>query len=684
MHDLGAGPARPPRKKCRVSGLAPVCGPDGAQLAVHAPEAAAMTLELFHPDGSPLRSCPLDPARDREGGIWRIRVPDAGPGTQYGWRAAGPAGPRHAFDPDALLLDPYAPLVAGAERWGERPSGGRVLRSQLAELDFDWGDDRHPGIALADTVIHETHVRAFTRHPSSGVEHPGTYLGLIEALPRLADLGVTAIQLMPVAEFDETANPRSNPLTGERLLNVWGYDPLSFFAVKTAYSAAGTAQGALDEFRTLVRACHAAGLEVLVDVVFNHTGEGSRGQRAISWKGLDRPGYYLVDAHGRDRDTTGCGHTVACQSPVMSDLIVEALVHWANVLRVDGFRFDIATALTRDTEGREMADPPLTRRIAEEPRLAHCKLIAEAWDIAAYQVGRFPHHGRWAELNGRFRDDTRRFWKGTGHVGPLATRLTGSSDLYAPARRPGHSTNFLTSHDGFTLADLVSYERKHNIANGEDNRDGTDDHMSWNGGHEGPTDDPHIRQVRLRQVRNLALTQLVSQGSLLWLYGDDRLRTQHGNNNPWCQDGPGYWLDWSESPDRAAFRRFVRGLVHLRRRMPSLRRREWFDRTERGPGSVMWHGERALHMDWSDASRRLVMQLVGIEGESDLLLIVNGAGDTGRFELPSPDVGRGWKRLADTGLEPPHDWTDPDDAEALEGLTHYEAVPLSAALLMGA
>lgn len=653
--------------------------------AVHAPHATAVTLQLFEPGGRPGRAITLDAATLRSDGVWRVHVPGVTAGLEYGWRVDGPREAREGFDPDALLLDPYAPLVTGGETWGERTPGGRALRSQVADLAFDWGDDRHPGTALADTVIHETHVRAFTRHPTSGVAHPGTYLGLIEALPRLVDLGITAIQLMPVAEFDESANPRKNPLTGEPLLNVWGYDPLSFFAIKTGYAAAGTAQGALDEFRTLVRACHAASIEVIVDVVFNHTGEGGRGRPPRSWRGFDRPGYYLLRDDGRDLDTTGCGHTVACQSPVMSDLIVEALVHWATVLRVDGFRFDIASSLTRDVHGAEMADPPLTRRIASDPRLAHCKLIAEAWDAAGlYQVGRFPHHGRWAELNGRFRDDVRRFWKGAAHVGPLATRLAGSSDLYAPARRPAHSVNFLTSHDGFTLADLVSHDRKHNLANGEDDRDGTDDNDSWNGGHEGPTTDPHIRALRRRQVRNLALTQALSQGPMLWLYGDDRLRTQHGNNNPWCQDSPGYWYDWSDESERGAFQRFVRGLLHLRRRMPSLRRRDWFDARRSGPGTVMWHGERALHVDWSSSSRRLAMQLVGLEGEPDLLLIVNGAGDAARFELPAPEVGRGWKRLADTALEPPHDWTDPEAAAPLTGATHHEAAPLSAALLMGA
>ncbi len=650
---------------------------------VHAPNATSVRLQLFDRSGNPDREIALEDSHRSVSGLWQVHVPGATVGQQYGWRLAGPAGPREGFDPSALLLDPCGLLVAGGESWGQREPSGRSLRSQIAELAFDWQGDRHPDTPLADTIIHETHVRSFTRHPSSGVAHPGTYLGLIEVLPRLIDLGVTAIQLMPVAEFDETAISRTNPLTGERLLNVWGYDPLSFFALKTGYSAAGTAQGALDEFRTLVRACHTASIEVLLDVVFNHTGEGSRAQPALSWKGFDRPGYYLVDGEGRDRDTTGCGHTVACQSDVMQDQIVEALVHWANVLRVDGFRFDLATTLTRDTEGRELSDPPLIRRISEDPRLAHCKLIAEAWDIGAYQVGRFPHHGRWAELNGRFRDDVRRFWTGIGHVGPLGTRLTGSSDLYAGARRPGHSTNFLTSHDGYTLADLVSYERKHNMANGEDNRDGTDDHMSWNSGHEGPTADAHIRQVRLRRARNLAITQLCSQGSVLWLYGDDRLRTQQGNNNPYCQDSPGFWFDWSPSRERDAFHRFVRGLMRLRRATPSLRRRDWFDHSHAGPGSVMWHGERAMHADWSDHSRQLVMQLVGLEGERDLLLILNGAGEAGRFELPSPDAGEGWKRLADTSLASPLDWTDPEDASPLEGLTHYEAGPLSAVLLMG-
>ena len=441
----------------------------GTQFAVFSQHATRMTLALFAPGGLRRGEIALDPSAHKSGDIWHVFVPGVRAGAEYGWRAdSSEHGAQHAFEPDALLLDPYGKGVAGSERWAERPRGGRMLRSVVCDLAYDWGDDRPPGTPLAETVILEAHVRAFTRHASSQVRHPGTFAGLTEKLPYLRSLGVTAVQLMPVAEFDETDNPRSHPLTGERLLNAWGYAPLAFMAPRTAYASTATAAGALDEFRDMVRALHAAGIEVILDVVFNHTGEGDRRAVARSWRGLDRASYFLVDEHGRDRDFTGCGHTFACARPAAADLIVESLRFWARDMHVDGFRFDLASTLTRDEHGVPQDDPALIRRIVEDPVLAHCKLIAEPWDIGLYHVGRFPHHGRFAELNGRFRDDVRDWLRGAARgPGALATRLAGSSDLYAPARGPGHSVNFVTSHDGFTLADLVSHERKHNEANGE-------------------------------------------------------------------------------------------------------------------------------------------------------------------------------------------------------------------------
>jgi glycogen operon protein len=398
-------------------------------------------------------------------------------------------------------------------------------------------------------------------------------------------------------------------------------------------------------------------------VVFNHTGERGRGFAPVSWQGLDRAGYFLLDPLGRDLDFTGCGHTFACARPAAAELILDALRFWARDMHVDGFRFDLASTLTRGERGEPLADPPLIRRMCEDPVLAHCKLIAEPWDTGLYHVGRFPHHERFAELNGRFRDDLRDWLRGvaTG-PGDLATRLSGSSDLYAPDRGPGHSINFVTSHDGFTLADLVSHRRKHNEVNGEHNRDGTDDHRSWNGGAEGATHDPVVRAVRARQVRNAAVLLLLSRGGALWLWGDESLRSQRGNNNAWCHDGPSWWLDWDAAAHEQAFRRFVTGILSLRREYTAFHGDEWFKSS--GPGSVEWHDPALQPPDWDDGGRTLTMHVRG-DGEPDFALLVNGEDRAATFTLPEATARRRWRLLADTAAAPPGDWTALADARLL-------------------
>ena len=645
-------------------------GPRGTNFAVHSPDATRLTLVLFSPRGAPAGELVLDPARNRTGDVWHVFVPRVGPGAEYGWRADGPAhDPRHAFDANALLLDPYGKGVAGAERWAERSPGGR--RSVVCDLTYDWADDRPPGTPLERTVFYEAHVRAFTAHASAGVRHPGTFAGLAEKARWLRELGVTAVQLMPVADFDETDNPRRNPLTGEPLLNVWGYMPLSFMALRTAYASGPTAAGALREFRDMVRALHREGLEVILDVVFNHTGEPGAGRAPVSWRGLDRAGYFVLDARGRDLDYTGCGHTFACARPAAAQLILDALRFWAVDMHVDGFRFDLASTLTRGEHGEPLEDPPLISRIASDPALAHTKLIAEPWDTGLYHVGRFPHHGRFAELNGRFRDDVRD-WLRLHGGGPavLATRLEGSRDLYAPARPLGHSVNFLTSHDGFTLADLVSHERKHNEANGERNRDGTSDHRSWNGGAEGPTHDPRVRTLRARQARNAAALLLLARGALLWLWGDESLRSQRGNNNAWCQDGPAWWLDWDEPSRAPAFGAFVRGLLELRRTHPAL-----------APGvRSTWSAGSPEPSSRPPNASQLAWRLSPPSGD-DLLLLVNGERHEARFAIPPPPAGRVWHQLADTSAEPPADWTPEAQAVPLAGANARSLAPRSLVLL---
>ncbi len=669
---LTAAPLQAERGSPDPLGATP--GPGGTNFAVFSSHATRLKLVVFFPGGEPRGELALEAARHRTGDVWHVFVPGVQPGAEYAWRVEPAArGPLAAIHPDALLLDPYTKGIAGSEVWADRSTGRAPRRGVVCELGgYDWGDDRPPGTSFDRTVIYEMHVRAFTAHASSGVRHPGTFAGLAERAAWLRSLGVTAVQLMPVAEFDETDNPRIDPLDGQPLLNAWGYSPLAFMAPRTAYASRATASGALREFRDMVRALHAEGLEVILDVVFNHTGEGDPTGPPLSWRGLDRANYYVLDRQGRDVDHTGCGHTFACARPPAARLILDALRFWATEMRVDGFRFDLASTLTRGEHGEPLADPPLVRRIASDPALAHCKLIAEPWDMGLYHVGRFPHHGRFTELNGRFRDDVRD-WLRHHSPGPgvLATRLAGSHDLYRPGAGASRSVNFLTSHDGFTLADLVSHERKHNEPNGESNRDGTNDHRSWNGGAEGPTHDPGVRAVRSRQARNAAALLLLSGGALLWLWGDESLRSQRGNNNAWCHDGPAWWLDWDAAPRTQGFHRFVAGLLELRRRHPALR--------GGAPG--------ANGLEWSNVGRdpvearlghhRAVLRLAGPDGQ-DLLLLVNGELEPERFALPVAPAGRAWHDVVDTAASPPADFTPladiPRSAPSGRGGTSASAV----------
>ena len=461
----------------------------GVNFAVYSRRATAVTLVLFAPAGAePLLEVPLDPRIHRTGDVWHVSVGGLNSGFEYGFRVDGPAAPRNHFDPRLVLIDPYARALAGGERWRDPETQHR--RGIAVSADFDWGLDQPLNRPLADTVIYEMHVRGFTQDPASGVAWPGTFAGIFEKIPYLVDLGVTAVELMPITEFDELNTPGVvNPLTGERLVNYWGYHPIAFFAPKASYASEAKAGCAVQEFKQLVRALHAAGIEVILDLVFNHTGEGRRIDPTVSLRGIDNATYYIADpVTGEYRDYTGCGNTLNCNHPVVRDLVLDCLRYWVTEMHVDGFRFDLASVLARGPEGEVLAEPPLLERISGDPVLAQTKLIAEAWDAAGlYQVGSFPSWGRWAEWNGRFRDDVRRFVKGdAGMVGALASRLAGSPDLYrADGRSAHHSINFITSHDGFTLADLVSYNVKHNEANGEQSRDGNDQNDSWNCGWEG-------------------------------------------------------------------------------------------------------------------------------------------------------------------------------------------------------
>jgi glycogen operon protein len=650
---------------------------EGVNFSVWSRDAARVELLLFDraEDARPSRTLPLDRASNRSYHYWHVLVPGLGPGQLYGWRAGGPLDPRRGlrFDGDKLLLDPYGRAVAvprgydreAAARPGE--NAGSAMKSAVADLSsYDWKGDTPLRRPFSRSVIYELHVRGFTRHPSSGTAERsrGTYAGLAEKIPYLADLGVTAVELLPVFAFDPQDAPRGK-------VNYWGYSPVSFFAPHPAYSAAGDPLGTLDEFRDMVRALHRAGIEVILDVVYNHTAEGDELGPTLCFRGLDNFAYYLLaEDRSRYANYSGCGNTLKAHHPVVRRLILDSLRYWVGEMHVDGFRFDLASVLSRDEAGQPLRSPPIVWEIESEPLLAGTKLIAEAWDAAGlYQVGSWVGDA-WKEWNGRFRDDVRSFLKGDpGSVRGFADRLFASPDLYAAGRRePEQSVNFVTCHDGFTLNDLVSYDRKHNEANGEENRDGTDDNRSWNCGVEGPSDDPAVVALRARQARNFLTVTLLSAGVPMLSMGDEVGRTQGGNNNAYCQDNEVSWFDWRLAERNAGLLRFARKAVGLRIA---------FDPTEPDGVSlaeflarsdVEWHGLQLGSPDWSEQSHSLAVGFSALDGSVRVHCIFNAYWESLAFELPPADAG--WRLLADTALPPPDDVRGWDDALPVEGRTY--------------
>jgi glycogen operon protein len=663
----------------------------GVNFALLCRHGTAVWLVLESLDGGErLGELALDPWRNRTGYHWHIQVAGLPPAFRYGWRVAGPQDGGHRFNPDSILFDPSATALSDGAVWGQSVETARsstVRRSLFIRRPFDWGDDTPPRTPMEDSIIYELHVRGFTCHPSSGVAHPGTFAGLAEKIPYLKDLGVTAVELLPIHEFDENDCPFTNPRTGERLRNFWGYNSIAFAAPKASYASTGREHGQVNEFREMVRAFHAAGIEVFLDVVFNHTGEGDERGRTYSFRGLDNELYYMLGRGGRYLNYSGCGNSVSCNHPVVRQQLMTCLRFWVADMHVDGLRFDLASVMGRDYQGNVLVEPPVVEEIAEDSVLADVKLIAEPWDAAGlYQVGRFPFGRRWSEWNGRYRDDVRRFWTGAaGLTGALASRLCGSADLYeASGRRPRHSVNFVTCHDGFTLADLVAYNQKHNEANGEGNRDGSNDNHSWNCGAEGPTDDPKVQGLRRRQAKNVLATLLLSQGVPMLLAGDEFLRTQGGNNNAWCQDNPISWVDWRLAETNADFLRFAREMIALRKRHPALRRRGFFRGGAKRP-DVAWHGVDVGWPDFSGAGRVLAYVLdgsqTGREPDGDFYIALNAWREPIKFEIPPAPSGRPWRRLVDTALPAPQDIVRPGEGPIINARGNYWAAPFSTLVL---
>jgi isoamylase len=666
---------------------------EGTNFSVFAKHSTAAQLLLFDDAESPepARTIDLDPYGNRTYHYWHVFVPDVAAGQIYGYRVAGPADTSRGlrFDPEKLLLDPYGKCIArpaNRSRDTARGAGDNTataLRSVVVEPGaYDWEGDTLLARPFAKTLIYEMHVNGFTRHPSSGVAaaRRGTYAGIIDKIPYLADLGVTAVELLPVFAFDEQDGPAG-------LINYWGYQPLSFFAPHPEYSSQHHPLAVLDEFRDMVKALHRAGIEVLLDVVYNHTTEGNENGPTICFRGLSNETYYiLADDRSRYADYTGCGNTLNANEPIVRRMIVDSLRYWVTEMHIDGFRFDLASILSRDQQGRPMASPPILWDIESDPVLANVKLIAEAWDAAGlYQVGQFAGDS-WKEWNGRFRDDARAFFKGDeGKASAVAYRLIGSPDIYQREEREAEqSINFVSCHDGFTLHDLVSFNNKHNEANGENNRDGTNDNLSWNCGVEGPTDDPEIAGLRQRQIKNLLTLTLLATGTPMLLMGDEVGRSQGGNNNGYCQDNEISWFDWSLVEKNAGIHRFVKSLIAFRsnRDLPT----ERLDMTlaellRRQP--VEWHGVKLNQPDWSDASHTLAATVRLMGYQLLLHIIVNAYWEPLEFELPPlADPQEEWRRCIDTYLDPPDDILQWAQASQLES-SIYRAQPRSIVVLVG-
>jgi glycogen operon protein len=666
--------------------------PDGVNFSVFSRNASAVELVLFDrgEDSRPARVIPIDPAANRTYHYWHVFVPGLQPGQLYGYRVHGPFDPANGmrFDPAKVLLDPYGRGVVVPENYDrdaarvKGDNAATAMKSVVADPhEYDWEGDMPLRRPSSRTIIYEMHVRGFTRHPSSGVSERtrGTYAGLIEKIPYLQQLGITAVELLPVFQFDTQDAPPGR-------VNYWGYAPVSFFAPHQGYSSRQDPLGPVHEFRDMVKGLHRAGIEVILDVVFNHTAEGDHRGPTLSFRGLDNTAYYILEQdRSQYANYSGTGNTLNANHSIVRRLIVDSLRYWVEEMHVDGFRFDLASILGRDESGRPMPSPPVLWDIESDPALAGTKLIAEAWDAAGlYQVGSFIGDA-WKEWNGRFRDDVRSFFRGDeGTVAPLADRLLGSPQIYGHKEREAEaSVNFVTCHDGFTLNDLVSYNQKHNEANGEDNQDGATDNRSYNWGVEGPTDDPAIERLRNRQVKNFLTVTIFSLGVPMILMGDEVRRTQQGNNNAYCQDNETSWFDWTLLAKHADVHRFVR-LLNAQRQLRDEdpeRKHVTLNQLLR-TAKKAWHGVKLGQPDWSEASHSLAFSVEAPKEKLLFQVILNAYWEPLDFELPQAgDRSQdSWHRWIDTSLDSPHDIVEWERALPVPGRS-YRAGPRSVVVL---
>jgi len=671
-------------------GATVVCS--GVNFSSYSRDASGIELLFFdrEDDPRPARVIALDPSVNRTYRYWHVFVPGAQAGQLYGYRVHGPFDPIKGvrFDAAKVLLDPYSRGVVVPKNYSRKAAQEKgdncatAMKSVIVDSrSYNWEGDTPLDRPSSQSIVYELHLKGFTRHPSSGVsvETRGTFRGLIEKIPYLKDLGISAVELLPVFQFDHQDCPSGR-------VNYWGYAPISFFAPHQAYSSRQDSLGPVDEFRDMVKALHRAGIELILDVVFNHTAEGDQSGPTLSFRGFDNNAYYILEKdRSRYANYSGTGNTLNANHPIVRRMVLDSIRYWVEEMHVDGFRFDLASILARDSSGHVMPNPPVLLDIESDPDLAGTKIIAEAWDAAGlYQVGSFVGDS-WKEWNGRFRDDVRSFFRGDhGSLRRFADRLLGSHEIYRHKEREAEqSVNFVTCHDGFTLNDLVSYNQKHNEANCEDNRDGTDDNRSWNCGFEGPTDDPVVERLRNRQVKNFFTVTMLSLGLPMFAMGDEVRRTQHGNNNAYCHDDEANWFDWSLVTKHADVHRFVKLLIARRLLRDTGPERERMNLTELISGATKdWHGLKVNQPDWSDQSHSVAF---GAELKREGLLvyfIFNAYWEPLEFELPRAGESEGgpWRRWIDTFLEAPQDIVPWQEAPSVPDHT-YRAGPRSVVVL---
>ncbi len=672
--------------------------PNGVNFSIYSSASTSCTLVLFEKNAEQSFAEIPFPKEFMIGNVYSMIVFDLDYETlEYGYRMNGPFEPEtgHRFDKGKILSDPYAKAIGGRDTWLAPPNWDKLypFRSRLIFEDFDWEGDKPLETPIEDLIVYEMHVRSFTNHPNSGVKFKGTFTGLKEKIPYLLELGINCVELMPIYEFDEYEHSKKDPVTGELLINYWGYSTLNFFAPKSGYAATGKYGMQVDELKTLIKELHTNGIEVLLDVVFNHTAEGDHRGPTISFKGIDNKTYYMLTPEGYYYNFSGTGNTLNCNHPVVRSMVLDCLRYWASEYHIDGFRFDLAAILGRSQDGSPLSNPPLLESLAYDPVLAKCKLIAEAWDAGGlYQVGSFPFYGRWAEWNGKYRDTIRKFLKGDeGVVGDLSQRIQGSPDIYW-ARGATAGINFITCHDGFTLYDMVAYNQKHNEANGENNQDGNNDNDSWNCGWEGETNDDYINTLRHKQIKNALAILMVSQGVPMILMGDEMGRTQYGNNNSYCHDNELNWLNWELKEKNADLYNFTKHIINFRRNHPVFRNKDHFrnaDYMNTGFPDISFHGTKPWQADWSPSSRVFAFMLDGghakngFVGDDVVYVAMNMHWESISFEIPQLSEGKHWHVSVNTEMPSPFDFHPISNEPRIEDQYHFMVSARSVIILIG-